>query len=118
MRPDSEQKNQGQSYKCAIAHALDVFGGKWKPLILWHLQDKVMRFGELQRTMAGVTQKMLTQQLRQLEEDGLINRRIYTQAPPKVEYSLTDLGRTVLPILDLISEWGAKYQSSHEDRKA
>ncbi len=112
MRADSER---GRVYKCAIAQALDVFGGKWKPLILWHLQDKVMRFGELQRTMHGVTQKMLTQQLRQLEQDGLINRKIHVQVPPKVEYSLTDLGRTVLPILDKISEWGQRYQISSAD---
>jgi DNA-binding HxlR family transcriptional regulator len=97
------------TYKCAIALALSIIGGKWKPLILWHLKDKVLRFGELKRTLGTVTQKTLTQQLRELESDGLIYRNIYTQIPPKVEYSLTDKGRTVLPILEMISRWGAGF---------
>jgi Predicted transcriptional regulators len=100
---------KGITYKCAIALALSIIGGKWKPLILWHLKDNVLRFGELKRTLCNVTQKMLTQQLRELEADGLICRNIYTQIPPKVEYSLTDKGYSVLPILEKISEWGADY---------
>ena len=96
-------------YKCSVTLALDIIGGKWKPLILWHLRDKVLRFGELQRTLSGVTQKMLTQQLRELEAAGLINRQVYTQVPPKVEYSLTDEGKTIIPILEMISRWGADY---------
>lgn len=99
----------GITYKCSIALALSIIGGKWKPLILWHLQDKVFRFGELKRTLDPVTQKMLTQQLRELESDGLVHREIYNQIPPKVEYSLTKEGCTVLPILDMISKWGATY---------
>lgn len=97
-------------YKCTVALALDIIGGKWKPLILWYLKDNVLRFGELQRTLKGVTQKMLTQQLRELESDGLVRRCIYTQVPPKVEYSLTDMGCTVVPILEMISKWGAEYR--------
>jgi DNA-binding HxlR family transcriptional regulator len=97
------------TYKCSISLALGIIGGKWKPLILWHLKDKVLRFGELKRTLDSITQKMLTQQLRELESDGLVNRHIYTQIPPKVEYSLTEKGNTVVPILDMISKWGAGY---------
>jgi len=99
------------TYKCSIALALSIIGGKWKPLILWHLKDKIFRFGELKRTLNPITQKMLTQQLRELESDGLIYRNIYTQIPPKVEYSLTDKGLTVLPILEMISKWGANFCS-------
>lgn len=99
----------GTTYKCSIALALSIIGGKWKPLILWHLKNKTLRFSELKRTLAPVTQKMLTQQLRELESDGLVHRHIYTQIPPKVEYSLTEEGRTVLPILEMISKWGADY---------
>jgi DNA-binding HxlR family transcriptional regulator len=99
----------GITYKCSIALALSIIGGKWKPLILWHLKDNVLRFGELKRTLDTVTQKVLTQQLRELEADGLICRNIYTQIPPKVEYCLTDKGRSVLPILEMISKWGADF---------
>lgn len=104
--------HNGIPYKCSISLALNIIGGKWKPLILWHLKDKVLRFGELKRTLDSITQKMLTQQLRELESDGLVNRHIYTQIPPKVEYSLTDKGNTVVPILDMISKWGADYCNS------
>lgn len=101
--------HNGITYKCSIALALSVIGGKWKPLILWHLQGKVLRFGELKRILETITQKILTQELRELEADGLINRHVYAQIPPKVEYSLTEKGRTVLPILDMVSKWGADY---------
>lgn len=94
------------SYRCTVALALDIIGGKWKPLILWHLKDGTMRFGELKRTLSGVTHKMLTQHLRQLEIDGLISRNIHAQMPPKVEYSITSKGMTVVPILEMISKWG------------
>ncbi|MFZ5353977.1 MAG: winged helix-turn-helix transcriptional regulator [Bacillota bacterium] len=98
-----------KSYKCTVALALGVIGGKWKPLILWHLKDGTMRFGELRRTINGVTHKILTQHLRELEADGLINRSAYSQVPLKVEYSLTEKGRTVIPILSMISKWGADH---------
>jgi DNA-binding HxlR family transcriptional regulator len=96
------------SYKCSVALALDVIGGKWKPLILWHLKDGVLRFGELRRILVGISQKMLTSQLRELELDGLVYRHIYTQVPPKVEYSLTEKGQSVIPILEMISKWGSR----------
>src|SRR5215472_7773516 len=80
-------------YNCPVEAAIDVIGGKWKPLILWWLHHRTHRFAELRRLMPGITEKMLTQQLRELEADGIVHRRIYPTVPPKVEYSLTDWGR-------------------------
>ena len=94
---------------------LAIIGGKWKVLILWYLGDKTMRFNELRRTFPRITQKMLTQQLRELEEYGLVNRFIYTQIPPKVEYSLTDAGKSILPILENLGQWGLNYANSKMD---
>lgn len=91
---------------------LDIIGGKWKVLIIWHLGNRTMRFGELKKTLPHITQKMLTQQLRELENDGLVNRFIYTQIPPKVEYSLTDAGKSILPILTNLGQWGLNYADS------
>lgn len=94
--------------------ALDLIGGKWKSLILWHLGESTLRFSALKRTMPGITQKMLTQQLRELERDGLVSRFIYTEVPPKVEYSLTDAGKTLLPVLVMLYEWGISYANEKE----
>lgn len=91
---------------------LKVIGGKWKPLILWFLCDKTLRFNELQKSMPGITQKMLTTQLRELEKDNIIKRKIYPQIPPKVEYSLSKYGKTIYPILELMAEWGDKHQKT------
>lgn len=99
----------GITYRCSIALALAIIGGKWKPLILWHLKDNTLRFNELRRSLGNVTQKILTEQLRQLEEDGLINRQVYPEVPPKVEYSLTNSGYTVIPVLEMLSKWGADF---------
>lgn len=95
-----------KSYKCGIDVTLAVIGGKWKASILWHLAQQTMRFSELQRQFGETTRKMLTQQLRELEQDGLVHREVYPQVPPKVEYSLTEKGRSIKPILDLMCEWG------------
>jgi DNA-binding HxlR family transcriptional regulator len=99
-------------YNCSMELTLDVIGGKWKPLIIWHLAEKTMRFSELKRTLPHITQKMLTQQLRGLEESGLVNRFVYTQVPPKVEYSLTDYGKSLVPVLSTLCEWGVNYAHS------
>ena len=96
-------------YNCSMELTLDIIGGKWKPIIIWHLAKKTMRFSELKRTLPHITHKMLTQQLRALEESGLINRVIYTQIPPKVEYSLTDIGKSLVPILSTLCEWAVNY---------
>lgn len=96
-------------YHCHMELTLDLIGGKWNSLILWHLGDNTLRFSELKRLLPKVTQKMLTQQLRKLEQAGLVKRLIYTQVPPKVEYSLTDAGKTLLPILNALYQWGIGY---------
>ncbi|MBY3618856.1 helix-turn-helix transcriptional regulator [Acinetobacter sp. CUI P1] len=84
---------------------LKVIGGKWKPVILCHLTEGAKRFGELRRDMPGITQKVLTQQLRELEDDGIIHRKVYTQVPPKVEYSLTEYGLTLKEVLNVMVKW-------------
>ncbi|MGA9381951.1 MAG: winged helix-turn-helix transcriptional regulator [Phormidium sp.] len=94
---------------CSVEITLKVIGGRWKVLILRELFVGIKRFGELHRALHGITQKMLTQQLRELEQDGIINRNVYLQVPPKVEYSLTELGETLKPILDAMHEWGLMY---------
>lgn len=102
---------KGVEYSCSMELTLDIIGGKWKPVIIWHLGKKTMRFNELKRTLPNITQKMLTQQLRALEESQLINRVIYNQVPPKVEYSLTDYGRSLLPVLTDLCEWAINYSN-------
>jgi DNA-binding HxlR family transcriptional regulator len=109
----------GKSYHCPVEAALDVIGGKWKPLILWALGDNVLRFNELQKGLPGVNTKMLTKQLRELEEDGVITRTVYPEVPPRVEYAITDFGRTLIPILQALCNWGAGYlgvekESAHQ----
>lgn len=105
------KSSRGRKYYCVVELALQIIGGKWKPLILYHLsRNGTSRFGELRKTMPNITQKMLTQQLRELEEDGLVHRVVYPQVPPKVEYSLSDFGMSVLPILERLSEWGRSYE--------
>lgn len=92
---------------CAVEAAISLIDGKWKCVALWHLQERgTVRFNELMRLIGGVTQRTLTNQLRELEADGLINRVVYAQVPPRVEYSMSDRGRTFVPILHALSAWG------------
>jgi len=93
-------------YECPFEIALEVVAGKWKGLILWHLCQRTYRYSELKREIKGITQKMLTQNLRMLEEKGIISRKVYPQIPPKVEYSITPLGKKVQPILYMLQDWG------------
>jgi DNA-binding HxlR family transcriptional regulator len=103
-------KIRNKEYTCSVELTLDILGGKWKSLILWHLSDLgTLRFSEVKKTLPGITQKMLTQQLRELESDGMILRKIYAQVPPKVEYSLTEEGRSLMPILSTMCKWGTEY---------
>jgi DNA-binding HxlR family transcriptional regulator len=95
-----------KSYNCPVEAAVDVFGGKWKALILWWLQQRTWRFAELRRQIPGITEKMLTQQLRELEADGIVERRVYPTVPPKVEYSLTEYGLSLKRALRAICDWG------------
>lgn len=106
--------NQSENYRCTVSVTLDIIGGKWKSLILWHLSFKTLRFSQLQRRLTKVTQKMLTQQLRELERDGLIHREVFAEVPPRVEYSLTALGESVVPILQLMYHWGQDYLAATE----
>lgn len=105
---------QDKTYLCPLELSIDLIGGKWKTIIIWQLREKTLRFSQLKRRLPGITQKMLTQQLRDLENDGLISREVYPQVPPKVEYSLTDYGRTVLPILKSLFKWGINYSSEFD----
>lgn len=94
---------------CPVEAALNVIGGKWKSIILYHLLEKTMRFNELKRLMPGITQRMLTKQLRELEADQLISRKVYPVVPPKVEYSMTPYGETLAPIIHALRDWGIKH---------
>lgn len=94
---------------CPVEATLDLIGGKYKALILWHLSDGTLRFSQLRRLIHGATAKMLTQQLRELEASSLVRREVYPVIPPKVEYSLTELGRSLMPILVAMRDWGAEY---------
>lgn len=91
---------------CSVEAAIGLIDGKWKSIVLWHLLSGTMRFNEIRRTTLNCTPRMLTNQLRELEEDGLIVRKVYAQVPPKVEYSLSELGRTMAPILEALKQWG------------
>ena len=101
-----------KSDNCPMQVVLDLIGGKWKVVILWRLSEKTLRFSELRRLVPAATQKMLTQQLRDLERDALLVRTVYPVVPPKVEYTLTDLGRSLTPILDTMCKWGRDYLST------
>jgi len=94
---------------CPVESTLELIGGKYKALILWHLSQNTLRFSELRKVISGATAKMLTQQLRELEAQKLVNREVFPIIPPKVEYSLTELGRSLLPILVAMRDWGANY---------
>ncbi|MGD0953179.1 MAG: helix-turn-helix domain-containing protein [Methanotrichaceae archaeon] len=105
-------------YDWPIDATLDVIGGKWKPLIIYALNDETLRFSQLlDRLQPRITQRMLTKQLRQLEEDGLVTRKVYTQVPPKVEYSLTEMGKSLMPILDQLCEWGSEHMGDRIEYK-
>ncbi len=95
--------------KCPIATTQQVVGGKWKILILWYLREASMRFGELQRKLPGITQAMLTAQLRELERSGMVHREVFAEVPPHVEYWLTPLGDAFRPVLESIQQWGRQY---------
>lgn len=97
---------------CPVQSTLELIGGKYKALILWHLSDGKLRFSELRNVITGATPKMLTQQLRELESQELIHREVFPVIPPKVEYSLTALGRSLMPVLTAMRDWGADYLRS------
>lgn len=98
-----------KNYNCALELTMDLIGGKWKLIILWHLLDSSKRFNQLDKLIPAITQKMLTTQLRELEEKGLVNRKVYPQVPPKVVYSLSERGRSLETILNEICAWSKDY---------
>ena len=103
------------SEHCPVEATLELIGGKYKALILWHLSEGTLRFSELQKLLKNATPKMLTQQLRELEAHKLVHREVFPVIPPHVEYSLTESGRSLLPILVAMRDWGANYMK-HTDR--
>ena len=98
--------------RCPVSATLELIGGKYKGLILWHLSEGTHRFSELQKCIPKATAKMLTQQLRELEKDKLVNRKVFPVIPPRVEYSLTGLGKSLMPVLSAMRDWGAQYLRS------
>ncbi len=108
----NEPKTVKELPACPVETTLTLIGDKWKVLILRDLMPGIKRFGELKRSVGGVSQKVLTAQLRDMEESGLVDRKVYAEVPPRVEYSLTPLGRSLKPILDAMQSWGNDYKAS------
>ncbi|BBM84405.1 winged helix-turn-helix transcriptional regulator [Candidatus Uabimicrobium amorphum] len=110
---ECELKKVGNlEFVCYFQLAMMIIGGKWKPKVLFHLvQHENIRFGELRRKIIGISEKMLIQSLKDLEKDKIVHRKVYRQVPPKVEYSLTDLGKSLIPILSSMEQWGKSYAS-------
>lgn len=102
---------------CSVEVTLDIIGGKWKGTILYHLLDKTMRFNEIRRLFPDVTQRMLTLQLRELEQAAIVHREIYREVPPRVEYSLTSLGRSLRPALLFMRDWGDQYKQTVSEQQ-
>lgn len=101
---------RGKYFNNPVELSLDIIGSKWKMPILWRLKDKPWRYSELKKSIGKITHKMLAQQLRELEEDGLISRKVFASVPPKVEYSITDKGRTTIPIIESLRNWGEEFK--------
>ena len=102
-----------KKYSCFFQLATDIIGGKWKSMVLWALKKDIKRNGELKRLIPNISQKMLTQQLRELEDVGIVERIVYPVIPPKVEYKLTQDGKKLIPILEQLHDWGKDYAQSN-----
>lgn len=113
----NEAKTKAQLPACPVETTLTLIGDKWKVLILRDLMPGTKRFGELKKSVGNVSQKVLTAQLRAMEESGLIHREVYAEVPPRVEYSLTELGRSLKPILDSMWTWGEGYKEKYEKQE-
>lgn len=114
---DTEHANQGEclaNSPCPVAFTMSLIGGKWKCIVLHYLMDEPKRFGVLRRAIPNITQRMLTLTLRELEADGLVNRKVFEVVPPHVEYSLTNLGAELQPVMNSLSSWGAFYAKNHQ----
>ena len=108
-----EIEMNGRTYHCALDITMDYIGGKWKTVVLWYLRKDARRFSELKRQIPQITEKMLSLQLKELEKDGIIRRKVYAEVPPKVEYNLTEEGKTLLPVLEALALWGRNRSASH-----
>ena len=118
MPKDRNNKVSCDHYRCDIELTLEIIGGKWKALILWELhKQSTIRFNEFRRLIPEITQKMLTQQLKDLESNLIVKKKIYPQVPPMVEYSLTELGIELVPILDSMDKWGKIYVNKYNSKK-
>ncbi|MCR9248896.1 MAG: helix-turn-helix transcriptional regulator [bacterium] len=107
---------KGKNYPCCTSVTMGIIGGKWKTVILFYLIEGPLRYNEIKKRMNTVTERTLSLQLKQLEEDGVVNRTVYTTKPPlKVEYSLTEFGKTLIPVLQSIAEWGDFVVANHSD---
>ena len=106
-------KNNIKKAHCAVDYAFQRIGGKYKGRLLWVLRDGLLRYGELNRAVVGITPKMLTQTLKELEADKLITRKVYLEVPPKVEYSLTETGRELIPFISQMRSWGEKQMAAN-----
>lgn len=99
-------KLRGEEFHCAMDVTMNFIGGKWKTVVLWYLRKDKKRFSELRRLIPSITEKMLSLQLKQLEQDGFVDRIVYPEVPPRVEYRLTEFGKTLIPILEEVAKWG------------
>ncbi len=97
---------RGELFHCALDLTMHYIGGKWKTIVLWYLRNDKKRFSELKKQIPDITEKMLSLQLKSLEEDGIVKRSVYAEVPPRVEYELTDFGRTLIPVVEAIAQWG------------
>jgi DNA-binding HxlR family transcriptional regulator len=106
-------KLNGRVYHCALDVTMELVGGKWKAIVLWYLRKDKKHFSELNKLIPGITEKMLSMQLRQLERDGFVSRKVHAEVPPRVEYALTLHGKTLLPLLEEIAKWGRMMGEKH-----
>lgn len=111
------RKKLEQNGICPVATTIDLLSSKWKVLIMRDLLKNKMRYSELKKSVAGVSQKMLTQSLREMEEDGIVHREIFPEVPPHVEYSLTELGESMRPIITSMANWGSAYLDTHPEKR-
>jgi DNA-binding HxlR family transcriptional regulator len=111
-KADRAEKKDVTELSCPVTFTMNKIGGKWKPVILFLVQKDCNRFGMLQKAISGVSKQMLTAQLRELEKDGILDRIIYAEIPPRVEYKITKLGKTIFPIIESMREWGEKRMKS------
>ncbi|MFE4354008.1 winged helix-turn-helix transcriptional regulator [Peribacillus butanolivorans] len=112
-----EPPPEEQEEVCSLTLTQNVIAGRWNIIILWYLSQRTRRFNELQRLLPGISKGILTRQLRELEENGMVHREVYKEVPPKVEYSLTPQGKSFIPVLDIMGEWGKKYMEKKQEKK-